>query len=331
MMVNGSTGLTDAHAAVDATQNNVQTIGSNCLLPIFPGEDVTNKQLEDWFEAAIPALSRAGFDAVLRGEIPNHLLPYTYLQDLTGLVELDGQAAIDAGPAATARHNTMVRKAKSDNDLKQAQLAAGIMAARNALAQHLIQSLTPKTGLRLSQLKATHAVAGAANTYNGKSMWDALVTLRKNVGQIEETRDHDRAVELMRDTVLPDGCSAQLYSDKVNELVRDHVPWLERPLEGAALGKFIVRLMPQQNAGEGRALIRELTAAGTMDDTSVVVRRCMAIVRESEAPTARMAGLAERAAAYGVAITPAAAAMLSQMQPPVGAGMPAAAKPKGKQ
>lgn len=65
-----------------------------------------------------------------------------------------------------------------------------------------------------------------------------VVALRKSVGQMEETRDHDDAPSSRiddRDTVLPDGCSAQLFLDKVNELVRDHVPWLERPLEGAAL------------------------------------------------------------------------------------------------
>lgn len=319
-----------AYAAVDAAINGVPTPGTGSILPVFPGEDVTNKQLEDWFEVAIPTLSRAGFDAVLRGEVPSHLLPYTYLQDMTGMLELNEQQAKDAGPAASARHNAMVRKAKAENDLKQAQLAAGLMAAKNALAQHLILSLTPKTGLRLSQLKSTFAVSGAANTYDGKGMWDSLVALRKNVGQIEETRDHDRVVELMRDTVLSDGCSAQLFSDKVNELVRDHVPWLERPLAGAALGRFIVRLMPLQNASEGRALIRELTAAGTMGDTATVIQRCMAIVRESEAPATRMAGMAERAAAYGTALTAAAAAMLGQAQPPAGSGVPSANKPKGK-
>lgn len=49
------------------------------------------------------------------------------------------------------------------------------------------------------------------------------------MGKVDEARDHDRAVELMRDTAVPDGCSTQDFSDKVNELVRDHVLWLERP------------------------------------------------------------------------------------------------------
>lgn len=114
--------------------------------------------------------------------------------------------------------------------------------------------------------------------------------------------------------------------------MRDHVPWLERPLSGAALGKFIIRsLMPQQNAGEGRALIRELTASSTLDDTTVVIQRCVAIVRESEAPTTRMAGMADRAAAYGVAVTAAAAAMLGQLPTPAGAGIANPGKQKAKQ
>lgn len=125
---------------------------------------------------------------------------------------------------------------------------------------------------------------------------DELVALRATVGLLEETRDHGRAVELMRDTALADGCSAQDYAVEVTELMRDHVPWLERPLAGEALGKFIVKPIPEMNASEGRLLVRELTTvAGALGDHSVVIRRCVAIVRESESAAARAVGLAARA------------------------------------
>lgn len=88
--------------------------------------------------------------------------------------------------------------------------------------------------------------------------------------------------------------------------MRDHVPCLERPLAGEALGKFIVKLMPEKNASEGRLLVRELIAAGTLDDHSVVIRRCVAIVSESESAATRAVGLAARAQGYGRATTPAA-------------------------
>lgn len=79
----GTYGAHDPTQAV-GSQNTL----SSCVLPVFPGDDVTNRELEEWFDAAIPALSRAGYDAILRGEIPASLLPYTYRPSETGLVEL---------------------------------------------------------------------------------------------------------------------------------------------------------------------------------------------------------------------------------------------------
>lgn len=143
----------------------------------------------------------------MRGEVPTHLLPFTYLQSETGLSE--STESEEGGPAQAARHNAAVREVKSGNELKKVQLAAGMMAVHNSPAQHIIVSLMPKTGLRLRRMKLAHSVAGAPNTYNGKAMWDELVALRATVGLLEETRDHDRAVELMRVTTLADGCSAQ--------------------------------------------------------------------------------------------------------------------------
>lgn len=133
--------------------------------------------------------------------------------------------------AQAVRHTTPVRNIRVENELKREQLASGLMSFKNALAQHLSGSLMPKTGLmRLRRLKEAHAVSGASDTHDGKAIWNQLVAFREKVGMLEETRAHDRAVELMRDTALADGCPAQAFADKVNELMRDHVPWLERPL-----------------------------------------------------------------------------------------------------
>lgn len=55
--------------------------------------------------------------------------------------------------------------------------------------------------------------------------------------------------------------------------MRDHVPWLERPL---ALSRFIIKLMPEnKNASEGRLLVRELKEEGKLVDHSTVISRCM--------------------------------------------------------
>lgn len=94
-----------------------------------------------------PSPCRAGFDAVLRGEVTTHLLPFAYLQIESGINELAEEEA--GGPTQAARHNASVRKLKAENALKRTQLASGQMAIKNSLAQHLFTSLMPKTGLRL--------------------------------------------------------------------------------------------------------------------------------------------------------------------------------------
>ena len=107
------------------------------------------------------------------------------------------------------------------------------------------------------------------------------------LGLLDDPRDHDREVEKMRDNSLPDGCSAQDYSDKVTELVRDHVGHLERPLEGKSLGKFIIKLMPASDAAEGRAILRDMTADGSLDNQTAVLKQCMDVVRQSESPASK--------------------------------------------
>ena len=149
-------------------------------------------------------------------------------------------------------------------------------------------------------------------------MWRELEGLRGSTGLLDETRDHDREVERMRDEYLADGCAVQDFSDKVNRLIKDHVPHLERPLAGAKLGGFIIRLMPRCNAAEGRALHRELEAAGTLGTVPTVVRRCVEIVKSSQAPGAHAAAAAVRRARPAAAAIPALADALSQVSCAVG-------------
>ena len=54
-------------------------------------------------------------------------------------------------------------------------------------------------------------------------MWRDLDAMRKAASRIDDRLDHDRAVEQARDTVLPDGCSANTYLNKVNTIVVEHL------------------------------------------------------------------------------------------------------------
>ena len=95
-------------------------------------------------------------------------------------------------------------------------------------------------------------------------MWQALVRLKHEPSSMIEQREHDRAVEAARDTSLPDGCSAQDFSDKVNMLMEQHIPYCERKYEGEALSTYIIDLMPKAIESDKWALIDKLTAEKTL-------------------------------------------------------------------
>ena len=76
-------------------------------------------------------------------------------------------------------------------------------------------------------------------------------------------------------------------------MIRDHVGHLERPLEGAALGKFIIRLMPSANASKGRSIIRRCNTA-QLEDHSALIAECSEIVNASSHASSRVAAAAAR-------------------------------------
>ena len=44
-------------------------------LPVFPGEEPTTKELDDWLKEVIPTLRQLGYEASLRGRVPPQWLP----------------------------------------------------------------------------------------------------------------------------------------------------------------------------------------------------------------------------------------------------------------
>ena len=138
-----------------------------------------------------------------------------------------------------------------------------------------------------------HKDARVPECHDGIAMFKELIALRNTTGLVEESIDHDIAVEEMRDTQLADGCAVSEFTTKVNSLVKDHAPYMTNGFKDqTAMNKFIVRLMPAVNGAEGRQLVRELEAAGRMDDQKLVVRRCMEIVLQTQSPANRTASAA---------------------------------------
>ena len=260
--------------------------GGNTIVALepFPGEEPTRKALGDWLDRSGPVLKRAGFGPAMRGETPPHLIAYSEFCETCEVPELTEDQRASMGPAESTKYDLMRSKHLRENRLGLARYHAELTEYHNKLAAILESSLRHSAGLRLKSLLKKHAVADRKDVYHGGRMWRDLVSLMGDACRLDEARVHDRAFEEARDNYLPDGCSAQAYADKVNVLMREHLRWMERPLKGAALGTFLIKLMPLCNAAEGRALCRELSADDKLKDTTLVIQRCTEVVRDSACP-----------------------------------------------
>ena len=254
-------------------------IGGSAALPQFPGEKPSFKMLKQWLESTKSTLEQTIYGPALRGEYPPHLVHLTIKRD-DGINALSAEDRAKAGPLEIARFDQMVAKARMDEDIRIKQLAIGEREYKNKLAALLQSALRPKAGLLLKKLLGDHKDA-IHDTYDGVMMWKALAALELAPSTFAERREHDRAIESARDSVLPDGCAAQDFADKINNLLKDHLPYGTHSYEKEKLGLFIFELLPFVNGAEKRQAIRELTADGTLGDADIVLARCTEIVRAS--------------------------------------------------
>ena len=102
-----------------------------------PTPNPSEKELDEWLNENGPHV-RQTHGAILRGETPPALVHYDYEDDLSGFTEIAAPSGEDAGAAAKRQaHNLKVRQLQKANATRKATLQAGMLEARNVLAQAL--------------------------------------------------------------------------------------------------------------------------------------------------------------------------------------------------
>ena len=296
-------------------------VKSDAWLPVWPAEELTPQQLEEFFKQADPLITARGFDYDVRGETRPDLMRFERLHDMDGLSELTESEA--GGKLQMQKHNAMIKKMNAENAQMMAEGIAALAQSRNLLASAITLSMRPKAPLRLDELLSKHELASKPGTYNGTQMWKELKTLRGKRSDFQDQIDHDRALEQLRDRRLEDGCSVQDFSDKINMLKQHHLPYLQRPFkDDAAVAEFFIDLMPAKNDTDGRLLKEKLQDSGNLNSVKAVAE-CVKIVKKSESIEVRRAAAAAFALQCGLPSAPALAQQRTQSgaQPGLAAGI----------
>eukprot|EP00965_Chrysotila_dentata_P081005 2673402-Pleurochrysis_carterae.AAC.1 len=144
-----------------------------------------------------------------------------------------------------------------------------------------------------------------AHHYDGVAMYKRLKSELASATDAHDAEMHERAVENMRDDVLPDNSSGQDFADKIQKLLRDHNPHLPVPYSGERLGRLMIRLLPRDLDVDGRLLLRALEDSGDLADEIKVFEMAERIVKMAHRPEPMSNSVAVAAATYRRQKTPA--------------------------
>ena len=266
------------------------------VLPEYPGVDPVEKELEEWWKATQSVLDRTDHGHYDRGEVPPRLEKDTALRDVTAIGEkLALPATTEPTYMGIVRHNAGIEAILAENEARKALVVNSRASAAKALASLLADCLRPTAELLLLELQAACPLAGRAGCHDGYAMLARLRALRtlKRPQVKRSSKFHEQQWEAMRDSALMDGCSSQVFAEKVNVLLKEHRPHFKKVrLDGEDLAEAIIDFMPKKIGHLGRALYRELekTFPGGVDhagnpvgnnqlhDHMYVVRRCTELV-----------------------------------------------------
>ena len=235
-----------------AIGSSVQS-GNSELLARFPGESPEERIATEWIKDTYSRLIAAGFGAILRRTTPPHLIA---LEDSTATsvpAPLSNTQKEKMTPLDVVKYDQLRDKIEKTRIANKKQIEEFVGGQKIVMGAHLSKSLQYTAPVRLSALHALHKKldehsVAIPNSYDGLAMLVDLSALSGQISILDEAIDHDRAIELMRDTRLPDGCAVKAFADKVNELMNVHVNHLTRPFTPEGLGIFLIKLMPAVQA-----------------------------------------------------------------------------------
>ena len=221
----------------DLTGSSVAT--TTASLPKFPSEEPTKKELSEWLDASCAMLSRTGHGPAIRGETPPGFHQLKFQMAMPDIPALPTDERDKLGPVEATKYDLLRAETARKKNAATEAYEAGMREYNNKLAATLDVAMRKTAPLRLSSMLDKHVDTSHPGIYDGGAMWRDLNAMRKAASRIDDRLDHDRAVEQARDTILPDGCSANTYLNKVNTIVVEHLPYMERPYSGSALGRFL--------------------------------------------------------------------------------------------
>ena len=103
-------------------------------------------------------------------------------------------------------------------------------------------------GRLLRKYLVSSMVDGPDAVHDGVAMYKELRALRSTPASITDQNNKQELYDKFQKTPLPDGAHVDDFSARISYFTDQINPFIDTPLEGVAMGKFILRQMPRNCA-----------------------------------------------------------------------------------
>ena len=207
-------------------------------IPAHPNDLPTIEELREYTPRLLAKISSLGLSAYMRGAEPPYVLQYKE-RDLHLLPELEA----DAGEASKEARLALRANAMHENSIKADMKREWARDQQQKVADVILDSMRKTAVSKFDAMKAAFPQRDAGGTtidgaYDGIAMARSIVNELENiVVEEDDSREHQRQVNVMFSTKLGANCWLREYSDKVTLLRTKHNPFLERKYEAGGLSR----------------------------------------------------------------------------------------------
>ena len=256
-------------------------------LPAYPGEKPTKSQMLEWRDAWTDNLKSNGFSAQLRGQEPFEIMKLAERPRV--------KIPRDAEPARVATLESKNSDIDHTNFINMAEKDARLLEIQSRMVGKLSKAMRTTAPLKLATLYEKHKYVDLSGNqvpgaYHGVNMFLEL-SKEADEGCVSEYsgQEYEDAYDHIKKRPLPDNASPDQYSRRINQFTVKVNPFMNRPLKGEELSRFIVGQLPPNLESDARTLMRELKNKQLLGDPGNTCAEGLKLIESAYKPNRKVA------------------------------------------
>jgi hypothetical protein len=246
--------------------------------PRFPGTRPKPHDIKIYFDALVECIAKNRLSNTADGKLPSRVAHLTkYPEEMAADPAPLGRNPDDRDRREHEKEMSRRFERRKQNKEMDLKIAVAVREDETSLFTLISDSMRETNpGLR-DTLRVAFKVSGAPGNFSGsKALAKIRADLAAQVAEGTYDKFYEEALRWQETNRLKEGCTPQEFSARTRTFVHYTNPFLRRPFQGNAIGKFIVEtILPAAYSEAGDRILGDCEKEDCLSDPVEVERRCL--------------------------------------------------------